>query len=119
MLFSCCSPLVAYAFHSLQYVKPGCGCLPLNSSLRMQWGEHSWHEVCSADSSVEQQRLALSPGYSNANCAEYLQLQGGDLTDACCSPGDSFEALVAAGTAPTECGWDCAHIWCGMATQPA
>ena len=84
----------------------------------MQWGEHSWHEVCSADSSVEQQRLALSPGYSNANCAEYLQLQGGDLTDACCSPGDSFEALVAAGTAPTECGWDCAHIWCGTQLAP-
>ena len=85
----------------------------LKPPLCTQWGEHSWHEVCSTDSSVEQQRLALSPGYSNANCAEYLQLQGGDLTDACCSPGDSFEALVAAGTAPTECGWDCAHIWCG------
>ena len=78
----------------------------------LQWGEHSWHEVCSSDSSLEQRLLALLPGYSNANCAEYLQLRGGELTDACCSPGDSFEALLAAGTAPTECGWDCAHIWC-------
>ena len=144
-------------------------------ALCLQWGEHSWHEVCSADSSVEQRRLSLSPGYSNANCAEYLNLENGcvqmlhtpewkqkarggqhrgqrwgsmgravpaagakdvaggrscdrllspprcrfgrGLTESC-SPGDSFAALLAAGTAPTECGWDCAHIWCGTQLAP-
>ena len=93
-----------------------CSCPPRAahcSLLCMQWGENSWHEVCSTDSSVDQLRLALLPGFSNKNCAEYLQLQSGELTEACCSPGDSFEALLAAGSAPTECGWDCAHIWCG------
>ena len=81
------------------------------------WGVHAWHEVCRADSSVDQRRISLSPGFSNANCAEYLRLESGELTEACCSTGDSFDALLAAGTAPTECGWDCAHIWSDYSTD--
>eukprot|EP01052_Picozoa_sp_SAG31_P002654 SAG31_NODE_95_length_25901_cov_24.763700_24_plen_548_part_00 len=75
------------------------------------WGVHSWHEVCRADESVDQRRISLTPGYSNENCAEFLRLKSGDLTEACCTNGDSWDELLATGTAPIECGWDCAHVW--------
>eukprot|EP01052_Picozoa_sp_SAG31_P018582 SAG31_NODE_1321_length_8801_cov_7.086532_1_plen_488_part_10 len=61
------------------------------------WGVHSWHEVCSSDHSFDQRRITLTPGFSDDECREYLELYSGQLTEACCSMGASFQELVAAG----------------------
>ena len=86
------------------------------------WGEHGgWGELIDSHGNLLPRQVKLVPGYSDHDCGEALRLNSPDLTERCFEGNrqpdgsyvtrQTFEQLLAAGTGPAECGYDCAAIW--------
>ena len=86
------------------------------------WGEHGgWNELTDSHGDLQPRQVELVPGYSDHDCGEALRLNSPDLTERCFdgkrhsdgsySTRQTFEELLAAGTGPTECEYDCAETW--------
>jgi hypothetical protein len=83
-------------------------------------GTNVFKEVCHG---MEQDmEVTLTPEYTDKEYSEFLQLLTPELSETCtrdekgCTEGvregqGCFEAHLAAGTAPAECGYDCAHLF--------
>ena len=58
--------------------------------------------------------ITLTPSFSDHDCEEAISLMSAELSDFCFDPVDvdaDFEATLAAEQAPTNCEFDCAHLW--------
>ena len=97
---------------------------------RPPWGEHGgWNELADSHGDLSPVQVELVPGYSDHDCGEALRLNSPDLTERCFEGNrqpdgsyvtrQTFEQLLAAGTGPAECGYDCAAIWHGYSISCA
>eukprot|EP01052_Picozoa_sp_SAG31_P009685 SAG31_NODE_514_length_14714_cov_78.431269_5_plen_428_part_00 len=77
------------------------------------WGAHVWRVRCGGRNAVDQM-ITLTPSFSDHDCEEAISLMSAELSDFCFDPADvdaDFEATLAAEQAPTNCEYDCAHLW--------
>ena len=86
------------------------------------WGLHGgWNEVLDAAGSLTPVQVELNPGFSDHECGEALHLYAPELTERCIhgkrqadgsyQTRHTFDELLAAGTGPTTCGYDCCAKW--------
>lgn len=86
------------------------------------WQLHNWQEAIDSEGGTSTVRVQLSPGYSDNDCHEALQLLTPALTETCCKAlmtGDdegtesrrTFEDHLEARSAPEQCHYDCASEW--------
>jgi hypothetical protein len=69
------------------------------------WQQSPWLEECNGASTDS--TLVLDPGYSTHDCEQALQLVQEEVHSRCCTD----ESECVAGTTPSRCEYDCAHIW--------
>ena len=86
------------------------------------WGEHGgWNELTDSHGDLSPVQVELVPGFSDHDCGEALRLNSPDLTERCFEGNrqpdgtyvtrQTFEQVLAAGTGPAQCGYDCAETW--------
>eukprot|EP01051_Picozoa_sp_SAG22_P002430 SAG22_NODE_107_length_19899_cov_24.034141_7_plen_1894_part_00 len=85
------------------------------------YGQHAWSESSDAQGGTATAHISLDPGYSDQDCRESLTLMSPELTESCCklrmeegggyTTRHNFEQLLAAGTGPDKCEYDCAALF--------
>ena len=78
------------------------------------WGSHVWRESCGTTIGVTDILLTVTPSFSDHDCHEAIALMNAELSVYCVDPEDvsvDFQASLDAEEAPTNCEYDCAHLW--------
>ena len=103
---------------ALKFVACNFVCNFKSTCLQLQSLTAARREAVDASGNQAAVQIDMTPGYSDSDCAEALRLLGPELTETCCrlrfeedgsyTTKQTFEQLLAAGTGPHTCEYDCA-----------